>query len=93
MILFEADYTRFLTARFCTNSMPHPFAFFLANGWDATNLKVQIHTVRNLDVVRSAARLTTVKKPERMTGFGTLDGKRLNRRPLRKPFSEFILQG
>jgi hypothetical protein len=24
------------TARFCTISVPHPFAFFLAKGWDGT---------------------------------------------------------
>ena len=28
--------------------MPHPFAFFLARGWDLTNAKERIHAVRDL---------------------------------------------
>ena len=30
---------RFLTARSCTSFVPHPFAFFLAKGWDTSQLK------------------------------------------------------
>jgi len=28
--------------------VPHPFAFFLANGWDNRNLNAQIHAVADL---------------------------------------------
>jgi hypothetical protein len=28
--------------------VPHPFAFFLANGWESTNLKVRNHAVMAL---------------------------------------------
>jgi hypothetical protein len=28
--------------------VPHPFAFFLAKGWDSTNLKAQIHVARDI---------------------------------------------
>ena len=28
--------------------MPHPFAFFLAKGWETSNLKIRNHAVRDL---------------------------------------------
>ena len=28
----------FLIASFCINSVPHPFAFFLAKGWETTEV-------------------------------------------------------
>jgi Ca-activated chloride channel family protein len=36
-ILLATAGARFLTACFRSNSVPHPFAFFLAKGWDTTN--------------------------------------------------------
>jgi len=37
-----------MTVCFCTNSVPHLFAFFLAKGWETTNHKVRNHAVRDL---------------------------------------------
>ena len=31
--------------------MPHPFAFFLAKGWESANPNVRNHTVRDLGVL------------------------------------------
>jgi len=30
------------------SSVPHPFAFFLAKGWETSNLKIRNHAVRDL---------------------------------------------
>ena len=38
-----------MTACFFTISVPHPFAFFLAKGWENANPNARNHTVRNLD--------------------------------------------
>ena len=38
------------TACTCAISVPHPFAPFLAKGWEATNLKMRIAAVRDLAV-------------------------------------------
>ena len=44
----RSDCSSSLTAGFCTNSVPHPFAFFPAKGRDTTKAKGRIHTVRDL---------------------------------------------
>jgi hypothetical protein len=46
--------TRSLTACFCTISVPHPFAFFLAKGWESANPDIRNHTVK--DLVRARRR-------------------------------------
>jgi len=51
-----------LTACTCIVSVPHPFAFFLAKGWESKKLKVRSHAVRELaaDPHADAARVPVV---------------------------------
>jgi hypothetical protein len=39
---------RSLTVCSCTSTVPHPFTFFLAKGWETADHKVRNHTVKDL---------------------------------------------
>ncbi len=43
-------------------SAPHPYAFFLANGWGSTNLKVQNHAVKDLVGIIEELSFTTIRQ-------------------------------
>ena len=60
------DASRSLTACCCTSSVPHPFAFFLAKGWETANPKVRNHAVRDLEsrTMRIVRNITVAVEPE-----------------------------